>query len=127
MNSNKFIVSLVLFIFFVNSFAGDIILYEKPTQTIPKETKEIWDLSVSKKIYVSYQHDAPYTSNSTFRISISKKINSTFIRQESKDFPVQRGATKSVIFFEIKEPGDFIISVIDDKGYITGEQNYTVQ
>ncbi len=108
-------------------FSGNIILYRKNGDVIPKETSQSWNTNADKKVFVYYNNEDKYPFNTTYKISISKRVGNIFIRIEGKEFPVQKGQVESITFFELKEPGDFILSVLDEQGYILSEQFYTVQ
>jgi hypothetical protein len=105
---------------------GNIVLCKSTKYGIPKESIQVWNLEYNKKICVFYQHDYIYNSNTQYRISISKQTNGVYIRTENKYFPVQKGQKTSIVYLDIKEAGNYIISIIDEKGFITSEQNYTV-
>lgn len=107
-------------------FAGNIILSKVVSNTTPKETIQVWNSDLNKKIYIYYKHDYVYSTNTNYRVSVSKQINGIYVRTENKYFPVQKGKNTSFLHIDIKEPGEYIISIIDDKGFITSEQNYTV-
>lgn len=120
----------ILFILLINSvisFGGSIVLYKNTKTGIPPKTStQIWELKSNNKIWVYYKHDYKYSSNAQFKINISKKIDKKYQKIESVFFQVQKGQTSSKIQLDIKEAGEYILSVIDDKGYIAGEHNYTV-
>jgi hypothetical protein len=125
MKLNPFLFVLLLVLSNI-AFSGNIILCNSTKYGIPKESINTWNLEQSNKICVYYQHDYIYKSNTQYRISISKQINGIYVRTENKHFPVQKGKKTSVVYFDIKEAGKYIISIIDEKGFITSEQNYTV-
>jgi hypothetical protein len=122
----KLLAVALVFFSALRVYSGSIVLYKKSDSAIPKESMQTWNLNSDKRIYIYYQHDDVYSANVNYRVSISKKVGSIYVRQENKEFPVQKGKKDSIVFFDIAQPGNYIVSIIDEKGYIIGEQGYTV-
>lgn len=123
-----YIITLVLsFMITWNTYAGEIILCKdvKNIKSLPSQTT--WDLQTNKKICLYYKHDYIYSSNTNFNIYISKNVDGYFSRIKHQSLPVQKGQKTSTVYLDIAEPGNYIVSIIDNQGYIVAEQGYTVK
>ncbi len=120
--------TLMLFsMIFINIHAGEVFLCKSyNANTIPKKSQIEW-CAIKDKICIVYNHDSKFANNAVFRLSIAKKVEKYFFaRFINKDFNVKKGTKVTYAYSTIDEPGDYIISIIDDKGFILGEQICTI-
>ena len=109
-------------------FAGEVFLCKSYTGNgIPKEPRREWQAKTDK-ICVIYHHDKTYPVSAKYKLSIAKRVEKFyFARFYSQEMQVKKGTSWTATYSKIEEPGDYVISIIDDKGYILGEQNCTIK
>ncbi|MFN8238797.1 MAG: hypothetical protein U0T77_11560 [Chitinophagales bacterium] len=108
--------------------AGEVFLCKSYTSNgNPKELQHEWQAKTDK-ICVVYHHDKTYPVSAKYKLSIAKRVEKYFFaRFYSQEMEVKKGTNWTATYSKIEEPGDYIISIIDDKGYILGEQNCTIK
>lgn len=119
---------LMLFsIFFSNLFAGEVFLCKSYTANTTLKNSTIEWQANKDNICIVYNHDNKYLVNAVYRLSIAKKVEEYFFaRLVNKEFKVKKGDKVAYAYSKIEEPGEYIISIIDDKGFILGEQFCTI-
>lgn len=120
--------TLMLFsILIINSYAGEVFLCKSYNANVKPKNSQIEWCANKDNICIVYNHDGKCKDDAIFRLSIAKKVEKYFFaRFINKDFKVQKGTKVSYAYSKIEEPGDYIISIIDDKGFILGEQFCTI-
>jgi len=113
---------LAALLLFTNIFAGEVILCKSTT---PKgallNVQQEWNAKTDN-ICIVYKHDKPCCKNATYKLSIAKRVEKYyFARFINKEINVMKGSKNTVTYFKIEEPGDYIVSIIDDAGYIVAE------
>jgi hypothetical protein len=105
----------ILFSFYF-SFAGDVYLCKFYSQKGgPQATQTEWKAK-KDKICFAYKHDRAYPESNWYKLSIAKRVEKYyFARFINKDVRVKKGDEWT------------ITSMIDDCGYILGEQSCTIK
>jgi hypothetical protein len=121
-----FLISAMLYL--SNIFAGEVFLCKSIDAkgylfNIQKE----WN-SKTDNICIVYKHDIPCCKNTKYRLSIAKRVEKYyFARFINKDILVKKGSKNTITHYTIQEPGDYIVSIIDDNGYIIAETTCCVE
>lgn len=71
-------------------FSGNIILYRKNGDVIPKETSQSWNTNADKKVFVYYNNEDKYPFNTTYKISISKRVGNILLEPKVKNFQYKK-------------------------------------
>lgn len=88
----------------------------------PMLTADSWKAG-KDKICVAYKHDSYYKDSAVYSLRISRLADPRHPEQpEFRPFRVAAQTNWSIGFIRIKTPGNYVISVIDDCGYILGER-----
>jgi len=103
-------------------FSGEVILCRSTTSKgALLNVQQEWN-SKKDNICIVYKHDEPCCKNATYKLSIAKRVEKYyFARFINKEINVKKGSKNTVTYYKIDEPGDYIVSIIDDEGYIIAE------
>ncbi len=118
---------LVMSVVFVSN-AGELYLCKSySAKGGPQQNKYEWKAKTDK-ICIAYHHDNYYADTATYKLSIAKRVEKYyFARFINKQLKVAKGTNWTVTYEKIMEPGDYVISIIDNKGYIVAEHPCTVK
>jgi hypothetical protein len=124
----KTLISILFLLASTLSYGGEVFLCKSHTSNgKPENTQVEWNAKTDN-ICVVYHHDNAYPASAKYKLSIAKRVEKYFFaRFYSQEMQVKKGMKWSVAYSKIEEPGDYIISIIDDKGYILGEQFCTIK
>ncbi|MDB5225838.1 MAG: hypothetical protein JWN78_31 [Bacteroidota bacterium] len=123
--------SLIFAVILLLSFtlhAGDVYLCKSySAKGGPQGVRDHWKAKTDK-ICIAYHHDKYYTDTATYKLSIAKRVEKYyFARFINKEVKVTKGTNWTVAYYKIQEPGDYVISIIDNHGYILGESYCVVK
>lgn len=119
---------LLLTLTFFSLEAGEVYLCKSfSVKGGPMNTQSEWKAKTDK-ICIAYKHDTYYKETAVYTIRITKKTEKNqYKRFMSKDLKVSKGSNWTVAYYRISEPGDYIITIIDDCGFILGEHTCLVK
>ncbi|MFN8283774.1 MAG: hypothetical protein U0U67_11210 [Chitinophagales bacterium] len=123
----KTLTLMLLGILFMHAKAGEVFLCKSYNAKSKPKTSQIEWRANKDNICIVYNHDDKFKDNAVYRLSIAKRVEKYFFaRFINKDIKVLKGSRTTIAYSKIDEPGDYIISIIDDKGFILGEQFCTI-
>lgn len=117
-----------VFLFSLKLYSGDVYLCKYySAKGGPQVIKDHWKAKTDN-ICIAYHHDKYYTDTATYKLSIAKRVEKYyFARFINKPVKITKGTNWTVAYYKIQEPGDYVISIIDDHGYILGERSCVVK
>lgn len=120
-----FVIFLLVSSVYLN--AAEVILCKTIKKGLPIETQTTWDAK-KDNICIVFNHDKPLQKNAVYKLSIARRVEKYYFwRFSNRDIFVKKGQSQIVTHSVIQEPGDYIISIIDEKGYILAEQSCTIK
>lgn len=124
----KPLLMMLFSMFLINAQAGEVYLCKSYNPKSKPQKSQIEWCANKDNICIVYNHDNNYACNAVYRLSIAKKVEKYFFaRFINKEFKVKKGTKVTYAYSKIEEPGEYIISIIDDRGFILGEQFCTIE
>ena len=122
--------TLLVTLLFVSSnimHGAEVYLCKTVKKGIPVEAQTTWDAK-KDNICIVFNHDKPLQNNAVYKLSIARRVEKYYFwRFSNKDIFVKKEQSQIVTHSVIQEPGDYIISIIDNNGYILAEQSCTIK
>jgi hypothetical protein len=124
----KYLLILILALSTLQIHAGEVYLCRSySAKGGPMQTREQWRAK-KDNICIAYKHDNYYKESATYKLSIAKRVEKYyFARFINKEIKVVKGTNWTITYYRITEPGDYVVSIIDDHGYILGERSCVVK